>query len=216
MTDLISGFGPMMTLGLLSALLSTFAYMPYIIDTIQGCTHPQRASWLIWSVLGSIAFFSQVSEGATVSLWFAGVQVSGTITVFLLSIALGAGAYLRRCDYVVLTCAGAGLVLWYFTHSAIYALVITISISLMGGVCTVHKAYRTPSSETLATWVMSFIAAGCAIAAVGHLDWVLLAYPVYLFILTGAIVTAMLLGRARNHSSMNRRVFPRRRAEGAM
>ena len=183
--------------GILSGLISTFAYLPYIIDTIRGNTTPQRASWLIWSVLGAIAFFSQIFEGAGSSLWFAGVQVSGTIIVFLLSIVVGSGTFLRRSDYLVILAAGLGLLAWYHTDDATYALVITIGISLMGGGVTVAKAYHDPESETLATWACSFAASICAIASVGGLDWVLLAYPMYLFMLNGAIVTAILLGRLR-------------------
>ncbi len=187
----------LLCLGVLSGVLSTFAYLPYIRDTIARRTQPQRASWLIWSILGSIAFFSQVYEGAGSSLWFAGVQVSGTIAVFLLSIRLGVGGFLKRSDCAVLAAAALGLVLWYFTEDAVYALAITISISLLGGGITVAKAYLAPESETMTTWFLSFVASACAIASVGAVEPVLLAYPVYLFILNGAIVLAILLGRAR-------------------
>lgn len=183
--------------GILSGVLSTFAYIPYIIDTLARRTTPQRASWLIWSVLGSIAFFSQVYEGATDSLWFAGVQISGTLTVFLLSIFVGAGNFLNKADYAILAAAGVGLVLWYYTESAAYALAITISISLLGGSMTVIKAYRDPESETWITWLVSFIASVCAVVSVGQFDLVLLAYPLYLFTLYGAIVIAMMLGSRR-------------------
>ena len=186
--------------GVLSGVLSTLAYLPYVVDTIKGRTQPQRASWLIWSALGSIAFFSQVYEGASSSLWFAGVQVTGTICIFLLSIRWGTGGFLNRRDCVVLMCAMAGLVLWYFTETAAYALAITISISLLGGSVTVLKAYRDPDSETLSTWLLSFIASACAIYSVGTLDWIILAYPLYLFTLNGAIVIAMLLGRTEDTS----------------
>ena len=193
-----SSFDVLVLLGVLSGVLSTFAYLPYVIDTIARRTQPQRASWLIWSVLGSIAFFSQLHEGASASLWFAGVQVGGTITVFVLSIGLGIGGFLNRGDCLVLLGALAGLVLWYFTETAIYAPSITISISLLGGSVTVLKAFRDPQSETMSTWFLSFIASACAIFSVGTLDWVILAYPLYLFTLNGAIVVAMLLGRLRN------------------
>lgn len=183
--------------GIFSGILSTFAYLPYIRDTIARRTQPQRASWLIWSVLGSIAFCSQLYEGAESSLWFAGVQVSGTLAVFLLSIRLGVGGFLSRSDCAVLAAAALGLLLWYSTSDAVYALTITISISLLGGSVTVIKAYLSPDSETMTTWFLSFIAAGCAMASVGAMDWVLLAYPAYLFVLNGAIVLAMLLGRVR-------------------
>ena len=185
-----------LVLGPAAALLSTLAYMPYIYDTLRGETQPQRASWLIWSVLGSIAFASQVWEGAGVSLWFAGAQVSGTIIVFLLSISRGRGIYLSRPDERVLWMAVIGLVVWYFTETAVYALALTITISLLGGVLTVTKAYRAPESETLATWTFSLMGSLCAVAAIGTWEPVLLAYPLYLLVLNTAIVAAMGLGRA--------------------
>ncbi len=193
MTDIY--FSPLAFLGLISASLSTIAYLPYIRDTMLKRTQPQRASWLIWSILGSIAFFSQLHEGATDSLWFAGAQVSGTITVFLLSIRFGVGGLLNRQDVIVLLFAAGGLVAWYMTSTAVYALAITITISLLGGSVTIRKAYLNPESETLSTWGVSFIASVFAILAVGRVDPVILAYPLYLMTLNGAIVMAILLGQ---------------------
>ncbi len=195
--DFFTSYYALLFFGIASGVLSTFAYIPYIIDTVAGRTHPQRASWLIWSVLGSIAFFSQIYEGATSSLWFAGVQITGTIIVFVLSIRVGKGNFLSKTDYIILFAATIGLVLWYFTETAAYALAITISISLLGGVATVTKAYRDPESETLLTWVVSLIASVCAILSVGSLNLIILAYPLYLFTLYFAFVTAILLGHAR-------------------
>ena len=185
-------------LGFASGILSTFAYLPYAIDTLARRTQPQRASWLIWSVLGSIAFFSQVYEGASSSLWFAGVQVSGTVCIFVLSIRFGVGGFLNSRDLLILLCALAGLVLWYFTETAMYALGITISTSLLGGSVTVLKAYREPESETLSTWAMLFVAATFAILCIRTPDWMIVAYPLYLYALNGAIVTAIALGRFRD------------------
>lgn len=189
--------------GILSGVLSLFGYVPYIIDTLQKRTQPERASWLIWSTLGSIAFFSQVYEGATDSLWFAGVQVSGTIVVFLLSIKLGAGDYFSRKNQVIFFVAFCGLVAWYFTETAVYALAITISISLLGGSVTVQKAFYDPESETMSTWVLALIASVCAVLSVGEVDWILLAYPLYLLTLYTGIVGAMILGRMRQKSMSN-------------
>lgn len=197
MSDYFSGISSLAQFGLASALLSTLAFLPYIKDTYLRRTQPQRASWLIWSVLGSIAFFSQLHEGATQSLWFAGVQVSGTITVFLMSIMLGRGRFLDRGDGLVLALAAFGLLAWYLTDRAAYALAMTITISLLGGIATVAKAWRSPHSETLSTWVLSFFGSGCAVLAVGGTNWILLAYPLYLLTLNGAITAAILLGRAR-------------------
>lgn len=195
----------MLFFGIAAGVLSAFAYIPYILDTVTGRTQPQRASWLIWSVLGSVALVSQIYEGATSSLWFAGMQVSCTIVVFVLSIKTGKGRYLSKADYSILMAAALGLVLWYFTETATYALAITISISLLGGTATVVKAYTDPDSETLVTWVISWIASACAIFSVGKYDLILLAYPLYLFTLYLAFIVAIALGRLKKSNRIRTR-----------
>ncbi len=195
--NLYSNIDTLVFLGVASALISVVAFLPYIADTLKGRTQPQRASWLIWTILGSIAFGSQVYEGASSSLWFAGVQVSSSLLIFLLSILMGAGNYLKKNDYRLLTLALAGIVMWYFTSNAAYALAITISISLLGGVATMIKAYRDPDSETLACWVISLIAAVLAAFSVGRIDWTLLAYPLYLLALYSSFIIAIISGRRK-------------------
>ena len=180
--------------GSVATLLSIIAYLPYILHTLQGQTRPHRACWLIWSVLATISFFSQLHEGATTSLGFSAAQAGCTTLVFLLSVVRGQGAFMTRTDATVLSVALLGLGLWYATDSATYASLISIAISLMGGMLTVQKTYWFPNSETMTTWALSFVAACCAILSVGALDWVLLAYPLYLFVLNGAILGAWALG----------------------
>ena len=182
------------TFGALAAIISVIAYLPYMLHTLQGHTRPHRACWLIWSALALIAFFSQSYEGATVSLWFSGAQALCTTTIFLLAVVRGQGRFMTRADGSVLCIAGLGLVLWYMTDSAVFALLISITISLLGGILTMSKVYWFPNSETMSTWALSFVASCFALASVGQLDWVLLAYPLYLFVLNGAIVSAWVIG----------------------
>jgi hypothetical protein len=184
-------------LGLLSGLITVLAYLPYLRDTASGETRPQRASWLIWSVLASISLASQAHEGATHSLWFAGTQTLATCVVFLLSLWKGSGSVLTKSDIPVVCISAVGLVLWYFTDTATYALMISISISLIAGTVTVRKAYDDPESETFSTWFLSLVGALLAIGSISTFDPVLLAYPVYLVILKTAIVAAILKGRQR-------------------
>ena len=86
------------------------------------------------------------------------------------------------------------MIAWYLTDSAVYALMISIAIGLLGGVVTVQKAFQDPESETLSTWLLALLASVCAVLAVGTFDWVLLAFPLYLLALYAAIVTAVLCG----------------------
>jgi len=184
-------------LGIVSAVLAAIAFVPYVADTIVGRTRPQRSSWMIWTVLSVVSFFSQAYEGATDSLMFAGVMTAGSLTIFLLSIRRGVGGFAHRQDAWLLAAAALGLVLWYTTETAVYALALAISISLLGGVMTVTKTYRDPYSETMPKWLLSLLAAVLAAFSVGEVNYVLLAYPVYLVVLNIAIIAATLAGRER-------------------
>lgn len=184
--------------GLLSAAFSTFAFLPYVVDTLERRTQPLRATWLIWGVLASISFVSQLAEGASVSLWFAGVQTGGTLVILLLSIWFGTGGYVNLRDGAVLALAALGLLLWFLTDSAVYALGIAISVSLLGGSVTVWKAFRDPGSETMSTWALGLVASVFGLWSVGAPDPVLIAYPLYLITLNAAIVVAMIVGMLRD------------------
>jgi len=181
-------------LGLTAAVLSFVAYIPYAIDTAAGRTRPQRASWLIWSVLSIIAFSVQFYEEASTSLWFAGSQAIASVLIFGLSLRKGTGSIFNSSDYITLVIAGVGVLLWYLTETAAYTLMITITISLLGGVATATKAWHDPESETLMTWVISLVASVLAILSVGESDLMLLAYPIYLLVLNLLLIGAILFG----------------------
>lgn len=180
--------------GFIAGALSVLAYIPYIIDTLARRTQPCRATWLIWAVLASISGASNLYEGAGASMIFISVQVAGTLIVFGLSMTRGSGPFFTPHNVMILVTASVGLLVWYITDSAVYALMISIGISALGGSTTVWKAFRNPKSETLSTWVISAMAACFGVLSVGAFDPLLLAYPVYLLVLYASIVLAMTLG----------------------
>ena len=111
--------------------LSFYLFVPYIKDIFKNTTKPERASWLIWAILGLVIFFAQLAKGASNSLWFTGAQVLGDLTVFILAIKYGVGGLIKR-DIIALFAAGLGLVLWYLTSEAAVALFIAIAIDATG------------------------------------------------------------------------------------
>lgn len=187
-------------LGLLSGVISIVMYVPYIADTLRRKTHPQRASWLIWTVLGYIALSSQLAKGATDSVWMTVAQTLGTTLIFALSLQLGTGGFSRR-DVASLALAGLGLVVWYFTREAAYALFITMGIDAIGAVLTAIKAYEMPGSETLVTWILSAISGLLGAAAVGRFSPILMAYPLYVTAANCCVMTGIFLGGKRKVSA---------------
>ncbi|MBT4856699.1 hypothetical protein HON52_00745 [Candidatus Uhrbacteria bacterium] len=161
---------------------------------MQRKTRPKRASWFIWAVLGFIAFFSQFAKGATDSLWLTGGQTFAVFVVVVLSIKYGVGGFTKR-DVTALIAAFVGLIIWYITSEAAFALFIVIGIDSIGSILTFIKSYHEPASETLSTWFMSSVSGFFGTLAVGSLSFTLLAYPLYIGIANLLIVVAILLGR---------------------
>lgn len=183
-------------LGILSGAVNILGFPSYVRDIFHGKTRPERASWLIWMVLSLIAFFTQLAEGATNSLWLPGASSFTVGSVFLLSLWRGTGGLTRR-DSVVLSFAALSLLLWYLTNDAFVALVIVVLLDGAGAVLTFLKTLEDPHSETLFAWMCSFMAGVLAFLSVGQPSFSLLLYPAYAVIANGAITWAIVRGRRR-------------------
>lgn len=183
--------------GYVSGVLIIVSFFPYIQDIFKHKTNPQRASWLIWAILGAIAFFSQLAKGATHSLWFTGLQELGDLSIFLLSIKYGLGGLAKR-DIIALLGAGVSLILWYLTKEPATALFIIIFIDGIGGVLTMLKSYEHPKTETMLTYTLTSISGFFGCVAVGKLNFILLAFPLYVCLISLSIVIAIRLGLRRS------------------
>lgn len=182
--------------GYISAILSILMIVPYIRDILLLKTKPERASWLIWTVLGSIAFFSQLAKGATDSLWLTGGQTLAVLIILLLSIKYGVGG-LTKHDIKALIAAVIGLIIWSITKDAAWALFIVIGIDGIGTFLTAVKSYEDPESETFSTWIISGTSGIFGMLAVGSFSPILLIYPLYIVFANYLIVAMMLLGKRK-------------------
>ncbi len=182
--------------GYLSGLAILASFVPYIKDIFLGKTKPERISWLIWTILGAISFFSQLAKGASDSLILTGAQAVGDFIIFILAIKHGIGGFLKR-DIIALIGAGVGLFLWYITQEAAVALFVVIFIDAVGAVLTVIKSYEKPATETVSSWVLTFAGGFFACIAVGSFNFVLLSFPVYICLASLAILVAIKMGFRR-------------------
>lgn len=179
--------------GYLSGVAMLISFAPYLKDIFLGKTKPERMSWLIWAVLGSISFFSQFAKGASFSLIMPGAQAIGDLFIFILAIKYGFGGFLKR-DIMALIGASIGLFLWYLTKEAAVALFIAIFIDATGVILTVFKSYENPTTETISSWFFVFISGLLSCLAVGSLNFILLVFPFYICLAGLSILIAIKLG----------------------
>lgn len=182
--------------GLLAGLLPLIAAVPYVRDIVKSETRPHRGSFLIWMVLGLIAIFSQMADGATWSLLLPAADTLAVVVIFALSIKYGTGG-LNKKDMAALIAAAAGLGLWYFTEEPLTALLTAIGVDALATLLTLIKTYADPHSETFSSWLLASLGGLAAVCAVGVWSFDLLIYPVYIFLANGAVNVVMLLRRGK-------------------
>jgi len=185
-----------MILSLISGIAALTAYIPYIISIVRGQTRPERMSWFIWTVLGIIAFVSQLAEGARSSLWLVGVLTLGGLTIFLLSIRYGMGGILRR-DLIALIFTIAGLGVWYLFGNPIIGLATVIAVGSASAFLTGLKAYQHPGTEAKITWLLASTAALLTIISLDYFTLSIVVYPTYIFLTNFVILLAAVLGQRK-------------------
>jgi hypothetical protein len=171
---------------------------PYFIDILKGKTKPERATWFIWSVLGTIAFVSQVAAHGAWSILFVGLDALGSVLVFLLALKYGVGGW-TRLDKIALAIAAGGVLLSFVAKQPIPALVGIVLADMSGVVLTVRKTFLDPKSETSITWFFVGTASLLGAFSVGKISLVLLIYPVYLTVANYSVLIAQGLGYVFQH-----------------
>jgi len=169
--------------------------VPYTRSILRGNTKPQRMTWLIWTVLILIAFFSQLAKGASWSLLLTAGDGIAILFTFILSIKYGVEGF-RKIDIISLAGAGLSLLLWYFTKEPAVALFLIILIDIIGLNLTIQKAWKNPETENWVGWAMCGVGGLFGILAVGSYNFILLAYPIYICFIN-SLMAIIILARSR-------------------
>jgi hypothetical protein len=187
-----------------AALVALAGFVPYVLSIVRRQTVPQRATWIIWTVVGAVLCASYYADGARDTIWVPIGYVIGPLVTALLALRYGVGGW-TRSDRACLAASGASLLLWLASGSATIALLANIAVDASGALPTIAKTYRDPRSESGLAWSIFLVADSLNLLALG--SWTLEAalYPVYLFGVALAMVALIgrgnlaLVGHARGY-----------------
>ena len=166
-------------IGIAAGVINIVGLVPYVRDVFRHRTKPERATWWVWLALGGLAFYAQVQAGVTWALVLMATNVLACGLIATLSIWFGYGRF-RPKDIVSLVIAALGIVVAQFVDSPLLALLVIISVDIVGYWLTLRKSWIAPYTETLISWAISSIAGAMSVVAVGELDLAKLIYPLYL------------------------------------
>lgn len=179
-----------------AGLLSFLAFIIYYITIINGKTLPNKATWLILTIVGILVSVSYYSIGAKETIWVSISYVVGPLIAFLLSLKYGESNW-TILDRTCLSISIVSILVWSFTESAIIVLLTNIFIDFLGIIPTIKKSYINPESEDYVPWLITTIASLLNILAIQ--DWVfsIYVYPIYMIVFNTIITIPLFIFRFR-------------------
>lgn len=160
---------------ILSAVIGTAGFIPYIQDVLGRRTEPHIYTWLIWAITQGTAAALGVYGGGglgAISLLIAALM---NTTVFILAIKYGT-KNITKFDTVILIGAFLAILVWWQLDQPLLAVIMITVIDFVGYIPTVRKAYEEPWTETVKSWLAYFVAMGFAILALKEYNWLTLFY----------------------------------------
>jgi hypothetical protein len=174
------------------AMANVIGTLPYIRQTIQGTTKPNRVTWFLWGLApligGAIELTSHVG-------WVAfPVFVSGILSalVFISSFA-NKNAYWRlgSFDYLCGAFSVAALVAWLALNQSALAIACAILSDLFASLPTVRKSWTHPESESTGTYIGGLCNALSAFLATSQWTFSSLAFPGYIVVQEIILLSAL-------------------------
>lgn len=182
----------------LATIISIAGYLPYISDIIKRKSKPNRVTWLIWSILGTVLCFTsfELSDYDWMMICVPVVYMIGPSVVAILSFWYGEGGT-GKFDIFCFASAFIGLGLWLLLDMIVFALWLSVLIDGIGALPTIRKSYISPKSESLIGWAAFSLANVLNFGVMLHrFDGTesihSLVYPLYLFLISAIILTVML------------------------
>lgn len=172
---------------LLSNLLEAIGFITYIRAILTGKAKPQRMTRFVIMVIVGVAFASLWAAGERTTIWLIGLSFFFTVIMFVLSIPFGMGG-MSKLDFVCLSVAFIGIVLWRVTNNPLAALFSSIFADFVGCIPMLVKTYHHPETEDPVLFLLSAVASFLTILAAPDFAVESVSYPLYLIGINTAMV----------------------------
>ncbi len=177
--------------GLLAVLLSVAATIPYIYDIYKGKTKPHLYTFIIWTIVTALVFLGQYAAGAGPGAWATGVSAVLTAVILVLSFKYGTDD-VTKFDAVLLVCALAAIIVWWFTKDPTVSVAIATLIDVCAFAPTIRKTLNDPTSETLLAWVANILRHGFTLCALSNFVLATYLYPTALLFMNALVIFVIL------------------------
>ena len=177
--------------GVIAALLALMSSTIYITDIFRGNSKPHAYTWLIWSIVTTIAFLGQWASDGGPGSWATGVSAVLTTGIYLLSFKYGTKD-ITNFDKVCLALALVSILPWLLADSVLWSVLLATLIDLIAFFPTMRKTWYTPKSESLGSMYVDSVKHGLSIYSMNTYSLVNVIYPAGVLLTKFMIIGEML------------------------
>lgn len=181
-------------LAVLSAVIALISPIVYARAIFRGEAKPHRTTRLVLLLISMLATASLFASHDTVAIWLAAATTIQAIGIFLLSIKYGMGGG-NRIDLVCLSVALVGIIAWRTTNNPLLGLYFSILADFTGMIPALLKTYHFPKTEIATFFALDILAAICSLLATSSYSIPNIVYPLYIFLINGAMVALIVWPR---------------------
>ncbi len=182
-------------IGILSAVIFSSAYIPYIISIIKGKSTPHPVSWVLWSLIGGLVLLFSLKLGVKETLPLAIFNFVLPTIIAVLSVRFWKNTFtlFDKLCFIFSLCA---IGVYVLSKNAAYAITISLIADFFAYLPTLRKTFFHPESEDGITWILLLIGNGLSlIAAIPRWNYGVVILPLYLTTFGIIMVIFILRGR---------------------
>jgi len=188
-------------LGLVAVALSVFGLFPYISDILKKKTKPHLYTWVIWTPLTFMAFFSQIADNAGAGAWTTGVTAMLCLIILALSVKYGTKD-IAKSDKIMLVGVIFASAFFFIVKNALLSTLLVTFINVAAFYPTIRKSIKKPREETLSTHSLAGFKHFISLFALDKVSVITALYPSAVFLANLILVVVMIKGRrAARHTS---------------
>lgn len=150
-------------------------------------------TWVIWGVLGGIAFAAQIHGGGA-ALFYTGSATAFCFVVAFLSLVQG-DREITRPDWLTLLACIVTASLWAIFNTPLWSVCAATVIDVLGYLPAGRKAWARPHNEGLFIFVIAALTWTLATAAIDRYGVVTTLYPAVVAATNGAFAAMIVLRR---------------------
>ncbi|OFW88328.1 MAG: hypothetical protein A3B66_04090 [Alphaproteobacteria bacterium RIFCSPHIGHO2_02_FULL_46_13] len=174
-------------LGAIAFLISIVGTVVYIRSILKGDTKPHLYTWMVFTILTSIAFFAQISDNAGPGAWMMGANAVLCFLIMLLCPKYGHKEK-TKADKIALISSLFAIIPWLMLESPLVSVIMVSLIDMVAFFPTIRKSWDNPYQENIPNYMIQNLKNIIALFALTNFTITTSLYLISIFLVNSTLI----------------------------